>query len=235
MAERRYGGRRDDARGGGCGGGRGDLPNEEAERQRDLRDIENNDLRQQVRDLQRDIENGDLRRQVRHLQRRLARLDERRGKSNAMRSNTPERRSMDDPSFSDVFTSFDADESLKNSNSNISSMLVYDTPVYDEDIFYELLEPSKNSNSNISSMSVYDTPVYDEDIFYELPKPPKNSNNNIFLIPVYDKPVYDEDIFDELPGLVSKSPPPSVKFDSAAEEDGFDFKDSVRVWECWRR
>ena len=45
---------------------------------------------------------------------------------------------MDDPLFNDVFTSYDADEPSKNTNSNIFSMLVYDTPVYDEDIFYEL-------------------------------------------------------------------------------------------------
>ena len=51
MAERRYGGRRSDARSGGRGGGLGYHPNEEAARQRDLRDIENDDLRQQVRDL----------------------------------------------------------------------------------------------------------------------------------------------------------------------------------------
>ncbi|KAG6399521.1 hypothetical protein SASPL_141002 [Salvia splendens] len=163
MAERRYGGRRGDARGSSRGGRRRDLPNKEVARQHDLRDIENDDLRQQVRDLQRDIENGDLRQQ---------------------------RRSMDNPLFSDVFTSSDADE------------------------------PSKNSNSNIFSMPVYDTPVYDEDIFYELSEPPKNSKNNILSMSVYDKPVYDGDIFYELLGLVSKSLPPSVKFDNAAEDEG---------------
>ncbi|KAG6406671.1 hypothetical protein SASPL_134278 [Salvia splendens] len=63
MAERRHGGRRGDARGGGRGGGRGDLPNEEAARQCDLRDIENDDLRQQVLDLQHDTKNGDMRQQ----------------------------------------------------------------------------------------------------------------------------------------------------------------------------
>ena len=68
MVERRYGGRRGNARGGNRGGELGDLPNEEAARQRDLRDIENGDLRRQVRDLQRDIENGDLQQQVRDLQ-----------------------------------------------------------------------------------------------------------------------------------------------------------------------
>ena len=45
MAERRYGGRRGDARSGGRGWGHGDLPNEEAARHRDLHDIENDDLR----------------------------------------------------------------------------------------------------------------------------------------------------------------------------------------------
>ena len=138
MAERRYSGRRGDARGSGRGWGHRDLPNEEAARQHDLRDIGNDDLRQQVRDLQRDIENGYLRQQVRDLQRRLARLEEHRGKSNTMRSNVPERRSMVDPLFSDVFTSSVVDETSKNTNSNIFSMPVYDTPVYDEDIFYEL-------------------------------------------------------------------------------------------------
>ncbi|KAG6394025.1 hypothetical protein SASPL_144601 [Salvia splendens] len=168
MAERRHGGRRGDARSGGRGGGCGYLPNEEA----------------------RDIENGDLRQQVRDLQRRLARLEKRQGKSNPMRSMAPERRSMDDPLFSDVFTSYDADE------------------------------PSKNSNSNIFSMPTYDTPVYDEDIFYELPEPSKNSNSNILSLPVYNKPVYDEDIFYELPGMMSKSSPPFVKFDDAVEDEG---------------
>ncbi|KAG6433252.1 hypothetical protein SASPL_104860 [Salvia splendens] len=200
MAERRHGGRR----GGGHGGGRGDLPNEEATRQRDLCDIENDDLRQQVRDLQRDIENGDLRQQVRELQRRLARLEKRQGKSNPMRSNEPKRRSMEDPLFSDVFTSSEADEPSKNSNSNIFLMSVYDTPVYD-DIFYELPKPLKNSNNNILSMLVYDKPVYDEDML---------------SMSVYNKPVYDEDIFYELPRLISESPPPSVIFDDAAEDKG---------------
>ena len=52
-------------------------------------------------------------------------------------------------------------------------------------------------------MSVYDTPVYDKDIFYKLPEPTKNRNNNILSMSVYDKPVYDEDIFYELPVLMS--------------------------------
>ncbi|KAG6430597.1 hypothetical protein SASPL_108667 [Salvia splendens] len=121
MAERRHGSRRGDARGGGRGGGRGDFPNEEAARQRDLRDIENNDLRQQVRDLQRDIENGDL---------------------------------------------------------------PYTTRIY------------CRCRCMIS---------HDEDIL---------------SMPVYDKHVYDEDIFYELPGLTSKSSPPFVKFDDAAEYEG---------------
>ncbi|KAG6394548.1 hypothetical protein SASPL_145137 [Salvia splendens] len=163
MAERRYGDRRGDARGNDRGGGRGDLPNEE-----------------------RDIENGDLRQQARDLQRRLVRLEKRRGKSNPKRSIVPVRRSMDDPLFSNVFTSSDADEPSKNSESNIFSMPVYDTHVYDEDI---LLIP------------VYDKPVYDEDIL---------------LMPVYDKLVYDEDLL-----LMSKSSPPSVKFDDATKNEGF--------------
>ncbi|KAG6417532.1 hypothetical protein SASPL_119715 [Salvia splendens] len=177
MDERRHGGRR----GGGCG----DLPNEETARQRDLRDIENDDLRQQ-------------------------------GKSNPTRSIAPERRSMDDPLFSNVLTSYDADEPSKNSNSTIFLMPVYDTPVYDEDIFYELPEPPKNSNNNILSMPVYDKPVCDEDIL---------------SMPVYDKPVYDEDIFYELPGLMSKSSPPSVKFDDAAEDEGVAVNDNEELEE----
>ena len=105
MAKRRHGGRCGDAR----GVGRGDLPNEECARQHVLRDIENDDLRKQVRDLQRDIENSDLRQQVRDLQRQLAQLEKRQEKSNSMTSIAPERRSMDDPLFSNVFTSYDAD------------------------------------------------------------------------------------------------------------------------------
>ena len=60
-------------------------------------------------------------------------------------------------------------------------------------------------NNNILSMPVYDTPVHEDDIY---------------SMPVYDKPVYDEDIFYELPGLMSKSSPPSVKFDDVAEDKG---------------
>ena len=142
MAERGYGGRRGDARSGGRGWGHGDLPNEEAARQRDLRDIENDDLRQQVRDLQRNIENGDLRQQVRELQRRLARLEKRRGKSNPMRSNALERRSVDDSLFNDVY----GGQSKPVYDKDILSMPVYDEPVYDEDIF---------------SIPVYVKPVYD--------------------------------------------------------------------------
>ncbi|KAG6436703.1 hypothetical protein SASPL_101605 [Salvia splendens] len=178
-----------------------------------LHDIENDDLRQQVRDLQRDIENGDLRQQVQDLQRQQVRdlLEKRRGKSNPMRSIAPERCSIDDPLFIDVFTSYDADEPSRNSNSNIFSMSVYDTLVYDEDIFYELSEQPNNSNTNILLMSVYDKHVYDEDIL---------------SMQVYDKPVCDEGIFNELPGEMSKSPPPSVKFDDAAEDEGMDVDDN---------
>ncbi|KAG6433137.1 hypothetical protein SASPL_104745 [Salvia splendens] len=93
---------------------------------------------------------------------------------------------MDDPLFSDVFTSYDADE------------------------------PSKNSNSNIFFISVYDKPVYDEDIL---------------SMPVYDKPIYDEDIFYELPGLVSKSLPPSMKFDNAVEDEGVAVDDNDELEE----
>ena len=54
MAERRRGGGRGGARGGGRGGGRREIPQHEgAARERDLRDVENDELRQQVRDLQR--------------------------------------------------------------------------------------------------------------------------------------------------------------------------------------
>ncbi|KAG6382935.1 hypothetical protein SASPL_157336 [Salvia splendens] len=139
---------------------------------RDLRDIENDDLRQQVRDLQRDIENGDLRQQIRDLQRRLARLEKRRGKSNKMRSNASERRSVDDPLFNDV-------------------QCGQSKPVYDKDIL---------------SMPVYDKSIYDEDI--------------LSMPVVYDTPVYDEDIFYELSGLISGSPPLSVIFGNAIEDEG---------------
>ncbi|KAG6391026.1 hypothetical protein SASPL_148772 [Salvia splendens] len=180
MVERIHGGRCGDARGGGCGGGRGDLPNEEAARQRALRDIENDDLRQQV--LQRDIENGDLRQQVRDLQRRLARLEKRWWKSNPMRSIASERRSIDDPLFNDIFTSSDADEPSKNGNNNIFTMSAYDMPVYDEDIFYELP----------GSFPVYDMLVYDEDMF-SMPVYNEPVYDEDILVPVYDKPVYDDD------------------------------------------
>ncbi|KAG6421574.1 hypothetical protein SASPL_118131 [Salvia splendens] len=148
------------------------MNDEEAARQRDLRDIENDDLRQQVRDLQRDIENGDLRQQIRDLQRRLARLEKRRGKSNPMRSNASERRSVDDPLFNDVQRG-------------------QSKPVYDKDIL---------------SMPVYDKSIYDEDI--------------LSMPVVYDTPVYDEDIFYELSGLISGSPPLSVIFGNAVEDEG---------------
>ncbi|KAG6382689.1 hypothetical protein SASPL_157604 [Salvia splendens] len=170
MAECRHGGKRGDARGGGSGGGRGDLQNEEATRKCDLRDIEIDDLRQQVRDLQRDIEIDDLQRQVRDLQQ----WEEHRQKSKPKRSNVSEHRLMHDPVFDDVCRSqpksssnfggfnkqsaFDHDSILTSSNTD---------------------EPSKNCNSNILSTPVYDTPIYDEDML---------------SMPVYDEPVYDEDI-----------------------------------------
>ncbi|KAG6424711.1 hypothetical protein SASPL_115131 [Salvia splendens] len=147
----RHGGRRGDARGGDRGRGRGDLPNEEAARQCALRDIENDDMRQQVQDFHRDIENGDLRQQSKPV--------------------------------------YDKD---------ILSMPVYDEPVYDEDIF---------------SMPVYDKPVYDEDI--------------LSMSVVYDKPIYDEDIL-----LMSESPPPSVKFDDVAEDEGIAFDDNEEYAEA---
>ncbi|KAG6423928.1 hypothetical protein SASPL_114336 [Salvia splendens] len=183
MAERRHGGRLGDARGCGRGGGCGDLPNKE------------------VRDLQRDIEIGDLRRQVRDLQRR----EKRRRKSKPMRSDAAEPRSMDDPLFSEVFTSSDADEPSKISNSNIFSMSVYETPVYDEDILSMVVYDKPVYDEDMLSMPVYDEPVYDEDML---------------SMPVYDEPVYDEDMFYELPVLMSKSSPPSVKFDDVAEDEG---------------
>ncbi|KAG6437263.1 hypothetical protein SASPL_102175 [Salvia splendens] len=120
-----------------------------------------------------DIENDDLRQQQ-----RLARLEKHRGKSNPMRSIAPKRRSMDDPLFSDVFTSYDADEPSKNCNNNILSMSVYDMPVYDEDILLMPVYDEPVYDEDILSMPVYDTPVYDEDIL---------------SMPVYDKPVYDND------------------------------------------
>ncbi|KAG6385409.1 hypothetical protein SASPL_154244 [Salvia splendens] len=73
-----------------------------------------------------------------------------------------------DPLFNDVFRSSDADEPSKNNNSNIFSMPVYDTLVYDEDIISMLGYDKLVYDENIVSMSVYDMPVYSEDI---LPMP----------------------------------------------------------------
>ncbi|KAG6414100.1 hypothetical protein SASPL_126818 [Salvia splendens] len=208
MAERRYGGRRGDARGGGRGGGRGDLPNEEAARQRDLRDIEIDDLRQQVRDLLRDIEIGDLRRQVQDLQRRK----ERRRKFNSMRSNASERHLMDNPIFGNV-CSGQPKSSSKFGGFNKQSDFDHDSIFKSSDTD----EPSKNCNNNILSMPEYAMPIYDDDMLSML---------------VYDTPiVYDEDIFYELPGLVSKSPPPSVKFDDAAEDEDVAVNDDEELEE----
>ncbi|KAG6424558.1 hypothetical protein SASPL_114976 [Salvia splendens] len=74
-------------------------------------------------------------------------------------------------------------------------MPMYDKPVYDEDIL---------------SIPVYDKAEYDEDIL---------------SMSVHDKPVYDEDVFNKLPGLMNNSPPPSVKFDYAVEDEGVAFYD----------
>ncbi|KAG6436552.1 hypothetical protein SASPL_101453 [Salvia splendens] len=181
-----------------------------------------------VRDLQRDIVIDDLRQQVQDLQRR----EKHRRKSNLMRSNASVRRSMDDPLFNYVFTSSNADEPSKNSDSNIFSMPVYDTSVYDEDIFYELPEQPNNSNTNILSMPVYDKPVYDGDIL-SMPVYDKHVyDEDILSMPVYDTPVCDEDIFNEFLGMMSKFPPPSVKFDDAAEDEGMDVDDDEEYGEA---
>lgn len=89
-----------------------------------------------------------------------------RGKSNPMRSTAPDRRSMDDPLFSDVF----GGQPKYASSSNFSSINKQDEFDYDS-IFKSsaAAEPVKSSSSNISSMPVYDKPVYDEDIFDGLP------------------------------------------------------------------
>ncbi|XP_047976918.1 auxilin-related protein 2-like [Salvia hispanica] len=89
-----------------------------------------------------------------------------RGKSNPMRSNAPERRSMDDPLFSDVF----GGQPKYTSSSNFGGMNKQSDFDYDS-IFKSsaAAEQPKNGSSNKSSMPVYDKPVYDEDIFDGLP------------------------------------------------------------------
>lgn len=107
-----------------------------------------------------------------------------RGKSNPMRSAAPDRRSVEDPLFSDVFGG---------------------QPKY---------TPSSNfSNSNKhSSVGDFDYDSIFKSSAAAEPKS-SNSGNTSSSLPVYDKPVYDEDIFDGLPGLKSKAPAPTVRFD----------------------
>ncbi|KAL2239624.1 UNVERIFIED_CONTAM: hypothetical protein Sindi_0603600 [Sesamum indicum] len=106
-----------------------------------------------------------------------------RGKSNPMRSTPPDRRSIDDPLFSDVFGGQPKYTQRSNSNHNKHSS-VND---FDYDSIFQSSAASEPKNSNTSN---------------------KSSS-----LPVYDKPVYDEDIFDGLPGLKSKSTASTVTFD----------------------
>ncbi|KAL0390319.1 UNVERIFIED_CONTAM: hypothetical protein Scaly_0389000 [Sesamum calycinum] len=106
-----------------------------------------------------------------------------RGKSNPMRSAPPDRRSIDDPLFSDVFGGQPKYTQKSNSNNNKHSS-VND---FDYDSIFQSSAASEPKNSNTSN---------------------KSSS-----LPVYDKPVYDEDIFDGLPGLKSKSTASTVRFD----------------------
>lgn len=107
-----------------------------------------------------------------------------RGKSNPMRSAAPDRRSVEDPLFSDVFggqPKYTPSSNFSNSNKH-SSVGDFD---YDS-----IFKSSAAAEPKIS-----------------------NSGNTSSSLPVYDKPVYDEDIFDGLPGLKSKAPAPTVRFD----------------------
>lgn len=106
------------------------------------------------------------------------------GKSNPMRSAPADRRSFDDPLFSDVYGGNPKYSTSSNNNSKNSSVRDFD---YDYDSIFKssaTTEPKSSSSTNKASP-----------------------------MPVYDKPVYDEDIFDGLPGLKSKSPTASVRFD----------------------
>ncbi|KAL8516487.1 hypothetical protein ACS0TY_014947 [Phlomoides rotata] len=107
-----------------------------------------------------------------------------RGKSNPMRSAASDRRSVEDPLFSDLYGGNPKYTTSSNSNNNNKHSSVGDFD-YDS-IFKSSAAPEPKSSS---------------------------SSNKASSMPVYDKPVYDEDIFDGLPGLKSKSPASSVRFD----------------------
>ncbi|XP_057772588.1 auxilin-related protein 2-like isoform X2 [Salvia miltiorrhiza] len=120
-----------------------------------------------------------------------------RGKSNPMRSTAPDRRSIDDPfignvfggqpkyasssnfgsinnqgdfDYDSIFKSSAATEPLKNSNSNVSSMPVYDKPVYDDDIFDGL--PGLKSKSPAPSVK------FDDDVFVAMSSPSTGNSRN---------------------------------------------------------
>ncbi|KAH6765767.1 hypothetical protein C2S52_016750 [Perilla frutescens var. hirtella] len=107
-----------------------------------------------------------------------------RGKSNPMRSAPPDRRSIDDPLFNDVFGGQPKYTPSSNYSNNKQHSSVGD---FDYDSIFKSSAATEPKNSNISDSSA--------------------------SLPVYDKPVYDEDIFDGLPGLKNKAPAPSVRFD----------------------
>ncbi|KAG8371622.1 hypothetical protein BUALT_Bualt13G0107400 [Buddleja alternifolia] len=107
-----------------------------------------------------------------------------RGKSNPMRPATSDRRSIDDPLFSDVFGGPPKYTPSSNSHVNSKHSSVGDL---DYDSIFRSSNASDPKNSNIS--------------------------NERSSSPVYDKPVYDDDIFDGLPGLKSKSAASAVRFE----------------------
>ncbi|KAL7081845.1 hypothetical protein ACP275_14G064100 [Erythranthe tilingii] len=111
-----------------------------------------------------------------------------RGKSNPMRSGpAADRRSMDDPLFSDVFGGQTKYAPSSNSSSNVKH-----SPASDFD--YDSIFKTSSTIETKSSSS---------------------GNNNSSPLPVYDKPLYDdEDIFGGLPGVKNKSPASTVRFDN---------------------
>lgn len=107
-----------------------------------------------------------------------------RGKANPMRSTPADRRSVDDPLFSDVFGGQPKYRSSSNSPNNSKFMSQGD---FDYDSIFHSSSASEPKTSNNTS---------------------KSSS-----MPVYDKPVYDDDIFDGLPGLKSKSEGSKLRFE----------------------
>ncbi|GFP83694.1 putative proline--tRNA ligase c19c7.06 [Phtheirospermum japonicum] len=108
-----------------------------------------------------------------------------RGKSNQMRSAPSDRRSNDNPLFSDVFDRQPKYTPSSNSNSNYKNSVVSD---FDYDSIFKSSSVSEPNNSISSS-------------------------NKASLVPVYDKPLYDDDIFDGLSGLKSKLAASTVRFE----------------------